>query len=126
MPVGRCITRASRLSGSEGYSEAYPQTLAASYGIPAATAQHLSEKFGTRAAAVLELAKHEPELARFVVDGHPAILAEIAYAARFEMAATLDDVLERRTGLQFYGWQTAIDGAPAAAAVLSRQMGVEP
>ena len=39
------------------------------------------------------------------------------------MAATLDDVLERRTGLQFYGWQSARDAAPAAAAVLQREMG---
>jgi len=123
LPVGGCITRESRLSGSEGYSEAYPQTLASSYGIPAATAQHLSEKFGTRATAVLEVAKHEPELTQPVVDGYPAIQAEIAYAVRFEMAATLDDVLERRTGLQFYGWQSARDAAPAAAAVLQREMG---
>ncbi len=78
LPVAGCITRDCRLSGSEGYSAAYPQTLADSYGVPAATARHLSEKFGTRAADVLELAKQEPELAQSIVEGYPAIRAEIA------------------------------------------------
>jgi len=121
--VGGCITRESHLSGSEGYSEAFPQTLATSYGVTKETARHLSEKFGTRAAEVLDLAKDDPELAQPIVEGYPAIRAEIAYAARFEMAATLDDVLERRTGLQFFGWQTASAAAPVAAAVMQREMG---
>jgi glycerol-3-phosphate dehydrogenase len=122
LPVEGCITRTSRLSGSEGFSDAYPHTLQASYGVTAETARHLSEKFGTRAAAVLDLAQVEPELVRPVVDGYPAIQAEIAYAARFEMAATLDDVLERRTGLQFYSWELAMKAAYAAAAVMQREM----
>jgi glycerol-3-phosphate dehydrogenase len=123
LPVAGCLTRDSRLSGSEGFSDAYPATLASSYGVPDATARHLAEKFGTRAAAVLELAKQEPELSQLVVEGHPAIRAEITYSARFEMAATLDDVLERRTGIQFYSWQAAMAAAPAAAAVMQREMG---
>jgi glycerol-3-phosphate dehydrogenase len=123
LPAGGCITRDSHLSGSEGYSESYPETLVTSYGIPEATARHLAEKFGTRATAVLDLAQHEPELARPIVEGYPAIRGEIAYSARYEMAATLDDVLERRTGLQFFSWQLAIAAAPAAAAVMQREMG---
>jgi len=88
-----------------------------------ATAQHLAEKFGTRATAVLELAKQEPELSAPVVAGYPAIRAEVAYSARKEMAATLDDVLERRTGLQFFGWNAAMAAAPVAAAVMQHEMG---
>jgi glycerol-3-phosphate dehydrogenase len=120
--VGGCATREHPLSGSDGYSSAYPHSLA-SYGVTAATARHMSEKFGTRATAVLELVKQEPELGAPVVDGYPAIRAEIAYSARKEMAATLDDVLERRTGLQFYSWEAAMAAAPVAAAVMHREMG---
>ena len=123
LPVGGCITRDSHLSGSEGYSASYPETLVASYGISRPTARHLAEKFGTRAAAVLDLAKQEPELAWPIVEGYPAIRAEIAYSARYEMAATLDDVLERRTGLQFFSWQAATAAAPVAAALMQREMG---
>jgi glycerol-3-phosphate dehydrogenase len=122
-PVGGCLTRERHLSGSEGYSDTYPQNLIASYGVSDATARHLSEKFGTRAAAVLDLAKREPGLAQVLVEGHPGIRAEIAYSARHEMAATLDDVLERRTGLQFFSWEAALAAAPVAAAVMQLEMG---
>jgi glycerol-3-phosphate dehydrogenase len=121
--VGGCVTREHPLSGSEGYSAAYSHSLTANYGISQATARRLSEKFGTRATAVLKLAKHEPELSAPVVAGYPAIRAEIAYSARNEMAATLDDVLERRTGLQFFSWHAAMEAAPVAAAVMQREMG---
>ena len=99
------------------------ESLVAAYGISRPTARHLSEKFGTRAAAVLDLAKAGPELAQPIVEGYPAIRAEIAYSARNEMAATLDDVLERRTGLQFFSWQAATAAAPVAAAVMQNEMG---
>ena len=122
LPVGGCVTREHHLSGSEGYSADYPQTLVGLYGVPEATARHLSEKFGTRAAALLDLARQEPELALPVVEGYPAIRAEIAYGARNEMAATLDDVLERRTGLQFFSWKEAVAAAPVAGAVMQREM----
>jgi glycerol-3-phosphate dehydrogenase len=123
LAVGGCITREHHLSGSEGFSADYVSTLVAEYGIPEPTARHLTEKFGTNAGAVLDLAKQQPELAQPIVNGYPAIQAEIAYSARNEMAATLDDVLERRTGLQFYSWKTAAAAAPVAASVMQREMG---
>jgi len=123
LPVGGCLTRERHLSGSEGYIADYPQTLAATYGVAEPTARHLSEKFGTNAAAVLDLARQQPDLVQLIVAGFPAIQAEIAYSARNEMAATLDDVLERRTGVQFLSWKTAIAAAPVAAAVMQKEMG---
>ena len=123
LTVGGCVTREHRLSGSEGYSDAYPQTLIATYGVSGATARHLTEKFGTSAAAVLDLAKQEPCLEKPIVEGFPAIPAEITYAVRNEMAATLDDLLERRTGVQFYSWGAAMEAVPVAAAVMQREMG---
>jgi len=123
MPVSGCITREHHLSGSEGYSADYPKSLVASYDVSEPTARHLSEKFGTNAGGVLELSRQQPELAQPIAEGFPAIQAEIAYSARNEMAATLDDVLERRTGLQFFSWKTAMAAAPVAAAVMQREMG---
>jgi glycerol-3-phosphate dehydrogenase len=121
--VGGCATREHTLSGSEGYSDAYSQALTTNYGVSELTARHLSEKFGTRATAVLELATQEHQLSASIVAGYPAIRAEIAYSARNEMAATLDDVLERRTGLQFFSWEAAMTAAPVGAAVMQREMG---
>jgi glycerol-3-phosphate dehydrogenase len=123
LPVGGCVTREHHLSGSDGYSADYPKELAATYGVNEPTARHLSEKFGTNADAVLDLAKQDQELAQPIVAGFPAIQAEIAYSARSEMAATLDDVLERRTGVQFFSWDIAKKAAPVAAAVMQKEMG---
>ena len=39
----------------------------------------------------------DPDLAEPLVEGLPYLRAEAVYAARHEMAATLDDVLSRRT-----------------------------
>jgi glycerol-3-phosphate dehydrogenase len=126
LPVRGCVTREHHLSGSDGYSADYPKELAARYGVNEPTARHLSEKFGTKAAAVLDLARQQPELAQLIVAGFPAIQAEIAYSARSEMAATLDDVLERRTGVQFFSWDIAKKAAPVAAAVMQKEMGWDP
>jgi glycerol-3-phosphate dehydrogenase len=123
LPIGGCVTREHHLAGSEGYSPDYPATLVAKYGVSQPTARHLTEKFGTNAGAVLDLAQQERALARPLVERFPAIQAEIAYSARYEMAATLDDVLERRTGLQFYSWKYAMAAAPVAAEVMQREMG---
>ena len=123
LSVGGCVTGEHHLSGSEGYSADYPQSLATNFGVSERTAKHLSEKFGTNAGAVLDLARQQPELAHSIVAGFPAIQAEIAYSARNEMAATLDDVLERRTGVQFYSWNTAMAAAPVAATVMQKEMG---
>jgi glycerol-3-phosphate dehydrogenase len=123
LPVGGCVTREHHLSGSAGYSADYPQTVASTYGVNQPTARHLSEKFGTNAADVLDLAQQQPEFAEPIVAGFPAIQAEVAYSARNEMAATLDDVLERRTGVQFFSWKAAMEAAPVAAAVMQKEMG---
>ena len=120
--VGGCVTREHPLSGSEGYSASYSQGLSTNYCISEATAKHLAEKFGSRATAVLELTKQEPALSAPLVVGYPAIRAEIAYSARNEMAATLDDVLERRTGLQFFSWKATMEAAPVGGAVMQREM----
>jgi glycerol-3-phosphate dehydrogenase len=111
------------LAGSEGYSPDYWKTLVSDYVISAETAQHLAVKFGTRATALLDLTRKDPGLREFIVAGLSPIRAEIVYAAREEMAMTLDDVLSRRTGLQFLDWRAARDAAPIAAALLAQELG---
>ena len=55
--------------------------------------------------------------------GLAPLRAEVAFAARFELAMTIEDVLARRVGLQFYGWSEAIAAAPATADLLARELG---
>ena len=112
-----------RLAGSEGYSPEYSKGLVEKFGIAEATARHLSLKFGTRATQVLELAGREPELREPIVTGFSPIRAEIVYAAREEMAMTLEDVLGRRTGLQLMDWRAAREAASVTGALLAKELG---
>jgi len=55
--------------------------------------------------------------------GLAPLRAEVVFSARHEMAMTIEDVLARRVGLQFYGWNEAIAAAPATAGLLARELG---
>lgn len=66
-------------------------------GFSRAVAEHLVFTYGSEAAAVIRLAEGDPALREPVVEGHPAIKAELIHAARREMALTLGDLLIRRT-----------------------------
>ena len=87
-------------------------------GVDAATARALVATHGTAMEPVLRLAEREPDLARRVAPDAPEILAQIAYAARDEMAVTLGDALLRRTGAGF-GARQALDGLEDAARVMA-------
>jgi glycerol-3-phosphate dehydrogenase len=111
------------LNGSADYSWDYWETLSREFGLPAATAQHLAHKYGTEALSVLKIAGSDPSLALPLVEGQAPIRAQVVYAARNEMALTLEDVLARRIGLQLIGWRPAIRATPVTAALLRRELG---
>jgi glycerol-3-phosphate dehydrogenase len=85
-------------------------------------ARYLAEVYGARAAKVLALAAINPALAVPLCPHGPEIGAQVAHAARFEQARTLGDVLLRRTPA---GWNACrgLDAAPAAVAILARELG---
>jgi glycerol-3-phosphate dehydrogenase len=117
------VTLDHPLYGSAGYTPEYWQSVARDYRLPEQTARHLSQKFGTHATKVLQMAKDDPALAAPIVSGFAPLRAEIAYCARNEMAITIEDVLMRRTGLQFYSWRAAISAAAPTAAILANELG---
>ena len=61
---------------------------------------------------MLAMIERDPELAAPLVAGLPYLRAEAVYAARYEMARTVDDVLTRRTRARLL----ARDASAAAAA----------
>jgi len=85
--------------------------------------RHLAQKFGTQAQQVMQLAEQDADLAVPLVDGLAPLRAEVVYGARNEMASSVEDVLARRIGLQFYSWRDAVTAAPAAAQLLAREFG---
>jgi glycerol-3-phosphate dehydrogenase len=126
LPVSRCVTQRYRLSGSPGYSPSLWQSLAANFHVSPETAQHLTGKFGADATRVLELAKQDRSLAAPITEDYPAIHAEIVYGIRYEMAMSIEDVLARRIGLQWFSWKSAMAAAPVVGAYFEREHGWTP
>jgi glycerol-3-phosphate dehydrogenase len=110
------------MAGASGYTPEYWNTLVRDYGVNESTARHLAEKFGTQSAMVLDLTKHNPELKSPIVVGSPIVQAEIVFCNRQEMAVTIEDVLARRIGLQFFDWRLAMEAAPVVASHLAREL----
>ena len=79
--------------------------------------------YGSESAKVEALMKSDPALAQPL---HPKLdypLAAVVWAARREQARTLEDVLSRRTRALVLDARAAIEAAPAAAAILARELG---
>ncbi len=111
----RCITKSLRLIGAttatrDPVAMAHPHA-------------HLLGRYGTESAAVLALAEGRPELLEPAIPGLPYTRAELVYAAREEMAQTLDDVLARRTRAAIQRAQPTMAAAHAAAALIAPDMG---
>lgn len=69
--------------------------------LPAVTARHLVDSYGTESAAILNLVSKNKVLGGPLVAGRPEIRAEVVYAVEREMALRVSDVLIRRLHL-FY------------------------
>jgi glycerol-3-phosphate dehydrogenase len=112
----RSRTRHLRLFGGDGLDP------------PVATLEvsahdHLQGRYGTEASAVLALADADPTLRDPLVPGLPYLRAEAVYGVRHEMAATLDDVLSRRTRARVLARDASADAAADVATLLARELG---
>jgi glycerol-3-phosphate dehydrogenase len=116
-------TQQHPLAGSAGYRDDYWRSLASGYALEEATARHLAEKFGTDADAIITLIKQTPDLKTPIAEGATPIQAEILYCIRDEMARTIEDILARRIGMQFYSLAMAITAAPVVASHLANEQG---
>jgi glycerol-3-phosphate dehydrogenase len=121
-PVRRSGSDHYLLAGARGYRADYWKSLVIEHRLSEGTARHLTEKYGTRSPEVLSLASEDPQLAGPIVAGASAIRAEIVFSIRREMAMTIEDILARRIGLQYYSWRLAAAAAPIAADYLAREL----
>ncbi len=79
--------------------------------------------YGTDGEAIRTLEKEDPWLAGQLDPQLPYTGAEIVWAARAEMARTVEDALARRTRALFLNASSAAAMAPAAAKLLSKELG---
>jgi glycerol-3-phosphate dehydrogenase len=122
LPVSPTLTRNRPLTGATGFTPVYWMTLVRDFHISEQTAQHLVSRFGTNAPEVLAIAKKDPELAKHIVPDCAPIRAEIVQAVQ-DMAVTIEDVLARRTGLEFFSWRASQQAAPVVGLTLAKHLG---
>jgi glycerol-3-phosphate dehydrogenase len=104
MTVDRIVDRDGREAPSRTHEiplgqPASDEDLPAVEGVDEESRELLAHRYGHAARQVLDLAAERPELARRIVPDLPDLLAEAVIAARREQAATVGDVLLRRTRL---------------------------
>jgi glycerol-3-phosphate dehydrogenase len=105
----RCKTARLRLVGAEG--------------APPRASTHLADRYGSLAGEVLALVTEDPSLGEPLVDGLPYLRAEAVYAARHEMATSVDDVLARRTRARLQARDASAAAASAVATLLAPELG---
>jgi glycerol-3-phosphate dehydrogenase len=79
--------------------------------------------YGSDAPAIRKLIAGNAALGRPLDSELPYIEAEVIWAARTEMARTVEDVLARRTRALFLNAKAAIRMAPKVASILARELG---
>jgi glycerol-3-phosphate dehydrogenase len=79
--------------------------------------------YGADAPAIRELIAEDATLGQALDAELPYVAAEVIWAARNEMARTLEDVLARRTRALFLNAKAAIRMAPRVAALLAQELG---
>ncbi|WP_338926084.1 glycerol-3-phosphate dehydrogenase/oxidase [Mycetohabitans endofungorum] len=112
-----CRTKSAYLLGAAGYD---PQAIVASGGLAA----HLGERYGTEARFVSDLIDARPSLLAPIVEGLPYSEAEVLYAARHELARSVDDVLSRRTRARLMARDASARAAPRVGQILKAELGL--
>jgi glycerol-3-phosphate dehydrogenase len=105
----RCRTRRLPLRGAAGHADVDDP--------------HLAGRYGGEARTVLAMIARQPDLADALVPGLPYLRAEAVYAARYEMARTLDDVMSRRTRARILARDASAAAADDVAELLAPDLG---
>ncbi|MER5425244.1 glycerol-3-phosphate dehydrogenase/oxidase [Streptosporangium roseum] len=113
----RCRTARLPLLGGAGYDA---EATSATGGLGA----HLGQRYGTEARFVTDLLSEDPSLAEPIVEGTAHLRAEVVYAARCELARTIDDVLSRRTRMRVFARDLSVKAAPEVGRLLQRELGL--
>ena len=107
LPQRPCRTRELRLHGYHDNAEQFGELAA----------------YGSDAPALRQLAVEHPEWRAVLHPELPITGVQIAWAARHEMAQTLEDVLARRTRALFLNARAALEMAPVAVQILAQELG---
>ena len=112
-----CSTTSAFLLGAAGYDA---QAITATGGLSA----HLGERYGTEARFVSDILQATPVSLQPIVAGLPYTEAEVIYAARHEMARTVEDVLSRRMRVRLMARDASAQAAARVGEILQTELGL--
>lgn len=87
---------------------------------------YLGNRYGMRALDIAAAVKADSSVGEPLVAGRPEIVAEIDHAVQTEMAATVEDILLRRTQIYYRDKNQGLTAADFVAARMGEQMGWSP
>jgi len=118
-------TETLAIVGADGYSVLLNKAdeLAREYGISKETIDHLLNRHGALFSEVLEPALSDKSLLNPLIDQLPYLKAEILYAVTHEGARSVDDVLSRRTRINFEAKDQGLGAAKEVASIIGRVLG---
>ena len=123
--VAPSCTERVPLLGAEGYQALWNgrAELARRSGLHIARIEHLLNRYGSLAEEVLALVAEDPTLADALSGSDDYLRAEVVYAARFEGARHLDDVLARRTRISIETFDRGTAAMVETAELMAGELG---
>lgn len=109
LPERDCVTKHLNVHGFHGQSKIFGSL----------------SFYGSDAPSIQELTRTNPQLAQPLSSELPYIGAEVVWAARQEMARTVEDVLARRTRALFLNSRAALQAAPRVASLMADEFGFD-
>jgi len=115
-------TKRLRLHGADGYAGLVERAGTTSP-LGGEVVRHLLNRYGSDAPTVLAIAESDPNLAAPLVPHLDYLRAEAIFAARYEMAQTVDDILSRRTRARLQARDATADAAITVAELIGPELG---
>ena len=107
LPERDCVTKSLNIHGYHRHTDEFGELAA----------------YGSDAPAIRALIREDAALGERIHPEHPIIAAQVVWAAREEMARSVDDVLSRRTRLLLLDARAALAAAPRVAELLAAELG---
>ena len=119
------VTRSTPLVGAESTEAAIARLAAAAdrYGWTAAQRDHLAHRYGAEVERILALCNADPTAALPLVEAPAYLRAEIVFALREEGALHLDDLVERRTRIDYEYPDHGAAALPEIAEIAAAELG---
>ncbi|MET0991469.1 MAG: glycerol-3-phosphate dehydrogenase/oxidase [Lacisediminihabitans sp.] len=123
--IPKSVTADIALLGAEGYQAAWNKRakIARAFGVHKVRIEHLLNRYGVLTDELLDLIRETPSLGEPLPGADDYLEAEVVYAARFEGAMQLEDVLARRTRISIEAWDRGVSAAPVAARLMGAELG---